>query len=750
MKKSIAFIASTLITTMLSAEQIKRIDFVNLSRMSPKIANETIDFKVGDEIDIPKINQAIKKFYKFGYFADISVQNENGILQFIFKELPVIANIDVTGYKERKDDLNLLYSRIGIKKGTHFTDRKIKNAKKSLLVELEKEGYVNSVVEVSIEHINENSIALTFDVNKGEEIIIKKVNYFGSENLDEEDFESVTANKKESYFPWFYGQNDGEVKLDQLKIEQPRIKDLYYQHGYLDATIAKPFMKVDFTSNNAELNFFIQEGGQYNTNDVKIYLDSTIYDPKKLYPNLKLKKNQKFNIQLLRKDINFIKTTISDLGYAFAKVEYNLTKNKEKSLVDVTYNVIPGEKVYINDVIISGNHRTLDRVIRRNVYLAPGDLYNLTDFTDSRNKLKRSGFFDTVEIEKKRISSSQMNLIVKVKETSTGNIILGGGYGSYDGFLLTAGIKDSNVFGSGKSVSAKVDYSKHKQDISLSLKEPSINDSKYNGSVSIYNKTKEIEYNSPDYTFKKKSMGISLGVGTELMRNTFTGLVYKLESIKETYTDDIATDSYDPFAYKNNDDYILSSIKPYVSFNDTDDHMFPRNGTKAQTSLEFAGLGGDAKFMKSLSSYKYFYSLEDNFEVDWIIRYKSTLQFLVDNGKITQGDSFYLGGTSSLRGFESFAFGPDNDSNDPALKQMFANSIELSFPLYSEKLRWNLFYDYGMIGEDKMTDIKRSSTGAALEWVSPIGPVQLIFAKPIGDKSGDKTTSFEFTLGQSF
>jgi len=749
-KKSIVFIASTLITSILSAEQIKRIDFINLSKMSPKIANETIDFKVGDEINILKVNAAIKKFYKLGYFDDISVQDDNGILQFIFQEKPVVANINMTGYKQREEELDIVYTKIGIKKGSLFTKKKLESAKKKLLLELEKEGHVNSVVEITVETINKDSVALNFDINKGEEIIIKKVNYFGAKELDESHFEEVTANKEEDYVSWFYGQNDGEVKLDQLEFEQPRIKDVYHQHGFLDSKVEKPFMKVDFTSNNAELNFFIDEGEQYSTNDIKIYIDESILSTKELYPNLSLRKDRTFNIKSLRKDVDFIETSVADLGYAFAKVKYELKKNKKNSKVDIVFSVIPGEKVFINDVVISGNSRTLDRVIRRNVYLAPGDLFNLTDFKDSTNKLKRSGFFDSVEILKKRVTATKMNLEVKVNETSTGNIILGGGFGSYDGFLLTAGVKDTNVFGSGKSVGIKVDVSKHKQDIDLFLKEPAINDSKYNGSINIYSKTREIDYSGPDYSFEKKTIGFALGAGRELYRNTFTGLVYKLETIKETYTDESSTDSYDPFVYKTNEDYILSSIKPYISYNSTDDHTFPRNGIKASTALELAGIGGDAKFTKSFSSYKYFHSLQKEYDLDWVIRYKSSLQFLIDNGKITQGDSLYLGGINSLRGFKSYAFGPDSSSNEPALKQMFANSMELSFPLFSEKMRWNVFYDYGMIGEDKIAETKRSSVGAAFEWISPIGPVQLIFAEALDDKPGDKTSAFEFSLGQSF
>ena len=743
------FILLLIVATLLNAQEIKKIEFVGLTKISSNIANETIDFKIGDKIDIDKIDNAIKKFYKFGYFKDIFVTNEAGIVTFNFKEKPVVANVKMLGYKEGSNDLNTLYSKIGIKKGSLFSKKRLENAKKILLNELETEGYVHSVIEIDIKNINENSLSLVFNVNKGEKIIIKKVNYFGSQKLNKNDFENITANKKEGLFPWLFS-NDGKVKIDQLEYDQKRIKNLYLENGYLNSIIKSPFMRVDFSSNNAVLDFFIEEGKQYTTNEIQIFIDEKILNAKNLYPKLLLKKEKIFNIALLRKDIEFIKTSIIDLGYAFAQVNYNIKKEKTTSKVDVSYSVIPGEKVYINDVIISGNTITLDRVIRRDIYLASGDLFSATDLKDTKNRLQRGGFFESVTIDQKKISDNKIDLYVKVKEAHTGSLSLGGGYGSYEGLVFIAGITNRNIFGSGKSVGANVDFSKHKHDLNLFLKNPSINDSKYNGSVDIYNQTQEIDYSNPNYSFEKKSVGFSLGVGNQVFRDTFIGASYTLQRIRESYTDKDTNDSYNPFNFKKNEDYKSSSIKPYITYNSTDSYFFPKSGIKASTSIEFAGIGGDARYIKSFSNYKYFYSLEEKLDLDITFRYKTSLRFLIDKGKITQGDSFYLGGTSSLRGYESYAFGPDNDSNEPALKKISSNSLELSFPISPQKLRWNLFYDYGMIGEKKIDEIRRSSTGISIEWISPLGPIQFIFAKPLNEAINDKTSRFEFSLGQSF
>lgn len=750
MKKSIAFISTTLIATLLNAEQIKRIDFVNLSMMSSKIAAETVDLNSGDDFDIQKVNEAIKKFFKYGYFKDVIAKNNDGVLEFHFKEKPTIANVTMSGYKSREDDFNTVFNSIGVKKGTLYTKKQLENAKKALHKELEKEGYVNSVIEFETEEINENSISLTINVNKGEEIIIKKANYFGVNNIKISEFEKLTVNNEIDILPWLFGQNSGEANLAQLPYEQPRIADVYFQHGYLDSKVKKPFLKVDFSSNEAELNYFVEEGSQYQTNDILIYLDSNILDPEKLYPNLKIKKDRVFNVKNLRKDIDYIKTSVADLGYAFAIVKYDLKKDTKSSKVDIVFNVIPGKKVHINDVFISGNGRTLDRVIRRNIYLAPGDLFSLSDFTDSKNKLQRSGLFEAVDISKKRVSDTKMDLIVKVKEAATSSITFGGGFGSYDGVSLNAGLNDKNIFGSGKTLGLSVDTSKKRSDVSIFIKEPAVKDSKYDATFDIHSNTSEIEYSSKNYSMDKKVSGFSLGVGTELARNTRVGITYRFDKIKETYVDDDTTDDYNPFLFKTDEDYLSSSITPSINYNSTNDFNFPTAGIKASSSLEYAGVGGDAKYIKSISSFKYYYSLEDAYELNWVLKYKGTLKYLVDSGKITQGDSFYLGGRKSLRGYKSYAFGPDDDSLDPAMKQTISNSFEISLPLFTEKTRWGLFYDYGMIGESTFTEIKRSSAGALFEWISPLGPIQFIFAEALDAKTGDQTASFEFALGASF
>ena len=345
-----------------------------------------------------------------------------------------------------------------------------------------------------------------------------------------------------------------------------------------------------------------------------------------------------------------------------------------------------------------------------------------------------------------------MDIVVRVTEAATGSIMLGGGYGSYDKVMVSGSVSDKNIFGSGLSLGMSADISANSSDFTLSLKNPAINDSNYNGEVEIHNSDTDIDRTYYDSTIATK--GFSVSLGRQLFRDFYAGAKYKLDFVSEDYeyNDSFVYDSTLGSKYEDND-YVSSSITPYINFDNTDDFYNPREGVKAGTSLEYAGVGGDSQYYKSSSYAKYFYSLEDLTELDWILRLKTQMKVLVDNGQINQGDSLYLGGAKSLRGYSSYAF-PQNETgenlNNP-YKQMWANSVEMSFPLIpSAKMRWGLFYDYGMIGADSFSEIQRSGTGALLEWISPMGPLQLIFAHALDAEAGDDTSSFEFSLGSSF
>lgn len=761
----ILFLAFVLSIGLLQAKTINDIQFDGLVHLSEPVAKESLGFEAGEQLSDKKIDASIKRFYEYGYFTDIWVSEKNGVLIYHFLEKSVISRIEIDGYGQgdEAEDSELLQ----IKKGTLYDTKKIADAKKRLVEAISQEGYIDTIVEVETKTLDNGSIEVTFKVNKGENIVIENLSLEGMTAFEKNDFDEIIANKEHEFMGWFWGQNDGEMKLGELQYDPLRIRDLYMQHGYLDSKVDDPFVRVDFSQYVADMSYTLYEGEVYRVNAIILEQSTNVIEDEKIREVVKLELNEAFNIKTFREDSDRIKTIIADLGYAYVKVTPDLRKDKEARTVDVVYNIRPGKKVYIRDVLISGNTRTLDRVTRREIYLAPSDLYSLTDIKDSRNSLQRTGYFESTTIEEKRVDDETMDLIVKVKETQTGNIQLGGGYGSFGGILLSASISDRNIFGSGINMGFSAETSQRTKSFSVNVSNPRLNDSDYSGSASVY--TNETDYD--DYTISTD--GIGLGLGKRLTRFLSGSLNY---TYAQSQYSDIAADinltNVDQVLFE---DYEKSAVSVSLRYDDTDDFYLPRSGIAASTSFEFAGLGGTAKFIKNNNTFKAYKGIEDYIGFDLILRYKARFAhiFYDDTAEdartnLPTAERFYMGGVGSVRGYESYTLSP-RDYLDRRIggRTMFTNSLEASFPLVPKaKLRVTAFYDYGWLegkGQDydptavdpvalplQTETIGRSSYGAAVEWFSPMGPIQLIFARALDAKPNDQTSTFEFTIGQRF
>ncbi len=724
------------VCTALWSQTIKDIRFEGLLHLSPTIAKEMVGIGVGEPLDIEKIDRAIKKFYAQGYFKDIWVEEEDGVVTFHFKEKPLIAQIEVVGYlQNKKEELPQI---LGIKKGDIYDKRAVTRAIERIKQKARSEGYFDTVVEVDTEKVGENSVKLTLLVNKGEKIIIDTLTLCGMKVFDKDDIEDVVANReRHKYFGWLIGVDSGEVKLDELPLDSARIKNLYMTEGYLDAEVSDPLLRVDFDNYRAKLRYHIKEGRRYVVAKVEIEQLQEVVDPKKLQEELKLQLGKVFNIEKMRKDMERIRRAIADRGYAFVRIVPDF--KKENGKVFIRYLIDPGEKVYIRDVIIAGNQRTLDRVIRREVYLAPGDLYSYTDLQDSRNALRRTGFFSKVNIEERRVDENHMDLIVNVEEMPTGNIMVGGGYSTYEGFIINAAINDKNIFGSGINGQLSIDYSSKSLRFNLGIYNPRVFDSDYSLGFNAYNT--RFEYY--DYTQDRK--GASISVGRKLTRYLSASLTYAYE---QNELSDVNFDNI----YFQEGKYTKSAFIPSVTFDNTDDYYLPRSGVSVTASIEYAGVGGDEKFIKAYVRGGYYYGLEDLIDYDLILRVKGRVGYINDNGYLPVFEKFYLGGIRSLRGYQTASISPkDDEGRLIGGKYMFSTSLEASIPMMkNSNMRLTFFVDYGGIGDSSYTDITRMGAGAAVEWISPMGPLQLVFAKPIDAKDDDRTSNFEFSIGTRF
>jgi outer membrane protein insertion porin family len=732
----------TLITINLSAMTIKSIDYDGMVHISKPVALRMLEFEVGDTIDDEILDESIKKYFKQGYFNDVWAEFDDGKLTYFFKEKEIISNIELKGWKE--NDKEILDSVVQIKKGSLYDKKKLEAAKKRIQEAIAQDGKIDSVVEIEEQHLDNGSIKVTFIANEGSEIIIEKLNYSGLVGLESDMFDDVIANKERQFMGWFWGRNDGEMKLSDLAYDPLRIRDMYMQYGYLDAKVDEPFVRVNFDHYTADMSYQIEEGEVYNISAISINQVKHVIDEAKIREVISLEKGEAFNIKTFRDDAQKIKTIIADLSYAFVQVVPDLRKNKKNHTVEVVFKITPGDKVKIRNVLISGNNRTLDRIIRRELYLGPGDMYSLTDLKDSRNSLGRLGFFDGNTIEEKRIDNSTMDLIVKVKEAPTGNVQLGGGYGSYGGLLVTVAVNDRNIWGSGINMGVQAEKSEKTQNYSFNISNPRLNDSDFSGNFSIFKSF--YEYN--DYSVD--SDGVTVGAGHRFSRHISGYLGYSLSNNSYSNVDLNATTSY------YFESYAKSSIIISVNFDNTDDYYLPREGYTMGQSFEKSGVGGDADFFKSRTTFGKYIGLEDYIDFDAIFRYKARFYYAADTGYLPIADKFYMGGMGSVRGYESYSISPTETLSDGTIRrigarQTFSNNVELSLPLVPKaKMRLVTYLDWGFIGDDSLDEFSRGGYGAGLEWFSPVGPIQLMFSRPLNNEDGDKTSSFEFTMGQRF
>ena len=749
MKKNI-FLLLAGVSVALSA-QIKSVNFEGLNYLSPKVAQDISGLKIGDTITGENTNAAISNLFAQGYFNDVYIKENSGNITIVVDEKPTIAKVDIENVVS--NDREQITQLIGIKPGQMYDEVAIARAKERVKQYYEVKGFFDTVVETKAlpVHENQKSVQVVFMVNRGENIIIENVNLVGADKLDYGDIEPAVANKERELFGWLWGFNDGKVKIHELPNDPARIQEEYYKKGYLDAEVSNPILNADINSYTADLTYYVKEGNRYRVGTVDIEApDEVEINKEKMIKSFKLESGDKMNSEFLRRDMKKLEEAVADQGFAYVRVLPQTRQDPETNTVDIKYVVVPERKVYIRNVTISGNDKTADKVIRREMYLTEGNLYSRTDYTDSLNALKRTGYFEEVEIKETRVGDNEIDLEVVVQEAPTGSITGGIGYSSSDGILLSAGISDRNVFGTGLKGEISVEKSDDSISGRIGLTNPRIFDSEYSLGGTIYAN----DYEWSDYS--EKSIGFTGTLGRKLGRYTSASLSYIIEQTKIE-----GLDAYYAAAGYRNGKSIKSALIPAITFNNTDDYFLPRSGAIASASVEYAGLGGDIEFTKARANLNWYFGMKDYINWDIIFRYKAAAGYIWndDRDKLPINEKLFLGGMKSIRGYDSRSI-PKSEVCIGANQckfietggmQSFNNSFELSFPLIDRlKMRLVAFFDYGMIGDNSWDEEIRYSAGGGLEWMTPIGPLQLYLVKPLNKQPNDETNSFEFNIGARF
>ncbi len=748
MKKT-TYLALFLANLAFGATAIKSVNFEGLKQISPLVAQNISGLKIGDTITGYNTNKAITNLFNQGYFDDVYITENNGNLIVHVKEKPIISKLDIEGVVT--NDRTAMEQIIGLKLGQTYDKVALNQVKERVRQFYEVKGYFDTVVEIEEEFLDEDksSLHLTVIVNRGEKITIKNVNLVGAKKLKYSDIRPAIANKQRETFGWMWGFDDGKLKTADLPNDPARIQNEYMKRGYLNATVSAPFVNTYMSNYTADLTYYITEGERFKVSEISIeapqYLE---LDTKKIIKDLKLRSGKRFNADWIRRDIAKLENLVADKGYAYVEVNPDLKPDNENNTVKINYIIKPHAQIYVRNVTISGNEKTADSVVRREMYLTEGELYNRTDLVDSKNSLRRTGYFDDVEITENVVNDNEIDLNIDVKEAPTGSITGGIGYGSGDGLLLSASVSEKNIFGSGISGYVNAEKSDDQLSGAIGFTNPRIYNSEYSLSGQIY--ARDWDWNDYD----EKAYGASATIGRKLGRYTSAYLTYEIEKSKIN-----GLNAYYKKAGYQNGNNLKSSLIPSIVFNNTDDYYLPRSGIIASASLDYSGLGGDIEYLKGNANFNWYFGMKDYIDWDLIFRYKAGAGYFFDDKNLPVNKKLFLGGMRSVRGYDGRSIPKkkiclDNthcNYIETGGKQSFNNSFELSMPLIDRiNMRFVTFFDYGMIGDDSWSESKRYSAGAGIEWRTPVGPLQLFWVKPLNKEDYDSTNSFEFTIGARF
>jgi len=725
---------------------VKKIIISGEKRLSESFVLKYLPELKDDIITDQILNNITKKLYMSGYFSDVNINIDQGVLEINIEEFPIINKLFFVGNEILSDDE--LIAIVNIKPRDLFNKEIINEAIENIRTGYQQIGRYLAKVNIKKTDLSEGRVDLIFEIKEGSSLKVKNINFVGNRIFSDNELKSVITTKEDAWYK-FFGSNNfipGRIEYDKEKLYF-----FYKERGYInfDIKLARGDLLPDFSGFN--VNFVIEEGSRFRIKDIKIKSNLNEKPNENLINELFVKKSDYFDNRALDKSSVFLNNYYSDLGYSFVKVIPSLIQNKD--LVDVVFTINEGNKTFINKISIIGNSRTSDSVIRRELLFLEGDSFNKTKLTGSINAIRRLGFFSSVNYRIDRTNqTNSVNIIIRVEETNTGTVSFGLGYSSLNSASLTFGLNEKNFLGQGHQARVEVSTSDKRTTYNIGFTEPYYLFKPIALSANIFNE--ETENKKGD--IKASKFGFGLGLGVKQDPNS-----HKLNYIfSENSTTQSATSTSSSLSGEEGKN-ILTSGLTYTLGSDTRDSFYnTKTGYKWSISNTFAGLGGDTNFIKSVARYKIYYPLNYG---DYSINLKSGLGFISSlDDKVTSSNRFNLGGRT-LRGFSNSGLGPRDTGNSQVVggNNFYSASLELRSDEYmpdDSGLEWVLFSDMGSLwgtdyesGVQGFDDIEpRVTAGFGLSMITAVGPIQFLWGYPLQSKAYDIEENFQFSIGNSF
>lgn len=745
---------------------IKDIRVEGIQRTEAGTVFSYLPIKVGDTLDEEKATEAIKALYATGFFKDVKLKSEDGVLIVEVLERPAIAQISINGAKEfEKDKLIDGLKQAGISESRIFSRSLLERAEQELKRQYISRGKYAVKITTTTTPLERNRVAINFDINEGRTARIKRISFVGNEQFSDKELRGILVLRKPDLLSWFT-KND-QYSKQKLAADLETLRSHYLDRGYLEFNIESTQVSITPNLRDIYITINVTEGAQYTVSDIKIAGD-TIVPEEEIRKLILIKSGEVFARQKLTESIKLITDRLGDDGYAFANINANPEIDQENRQAGFTFFIDPGRRVYVRRIDIEGNDRTRDEVIRREFRQMEGAWHSTKNINLSRQRVDRLFFFNSVNVETPAVpdKTDQVDIKVKVEERPTGSIMFGAGYSDRQGLILNGSISQNNIFGTGNFFSLDVNTGAINKTYAASFTNPYFTINGISLGVDAYKRDLNTRALSRVGTFKTETVGAGLRVGIPIAENDIVSFGLAAENTQLTIFDD------SPKRYRDFVNEFGTSTNNFpltVSWarDRRDSAIWTTSGTTHRLFGEVSVPGGDLNYYKVSYHQKWYFPITDNLT-------------LMLNGEAGYGDgytgrslpffkNFFAGGNNSVRGYDLNSLGPRDEftsstSNAGINSRLFAvgsskrvvGNIEVLFPVPFLKddrsLRLSAFLDGGTTFNHfgDLNNFMRYSTGIALTWVSPMGPLKVSLAEPLNDVPADNLQRFQFMFGQQF
>jgi outer membrane protein insertion porin family len=727
---------------------ISEIRIEGTQRVEPETVRSYLQVQPGQPFDADKIDKSLKSLFATGLFADVRLKREGDALIVHVIENPVINRIAFEGNHKLSD--TTLNQEIQLKPRSVYTRTKVQSDVKRILDLYRRNSRFAARVEPKIIPLDQNRVDLVFEIDEGPTTGIRSINFVGNHLFSASRLREVISTKESRWYRFF--SNADNYDPDRLTYDRELLRKFYLSEGYADFRVVSAVAELTPQRDGFLITFTIEEGERYKFG--KIDLVSAIKDvpAAALKPLITVRQGDWYNADRVDKTISALTDALGNRGYAFIQIEPRVKRDPVTHTIDVTFDVKEGPRVYVERIDITGNVRTLDRVIRREFRLVEGDAFNTSRLQRSEQRIKNLGYFKKVDITTNPGSAPDKTVIgVNVEEQSTGEFTVGVGFSTTDGVLGDISIRERNLLGTGQDLRIGTTIAQRTEQVDLSFTEPYFLERNLAAGIDVF----VIDQNNQLIgQFDQFTIGTSLRVGyqiTEPLRQTLKYTVRKddIFNIQTTASRFIQEEA----GTRN-----TSSIGQVLLYDKRDNRLDPTSGYFLQLSTDLAGLGGDVRYGRGVLSGGYYYPLSPNYVLS-LTGEAGYIHGIDDTVRIE--DRFFVGG-DNLRGFKVGGIGPRDVSTQDALggNIYYTGTVSLSFPLgLPEELgiSGHVFSDFGSLFDVNEsganiadTHLLRVSAGTGVAWKSPLGPIQVDLALPVRRESFDKSQFFRVNFGTRF